>query len=65
MSAIIQNYLAIKTLASINVTSLSYSYRVATAWICFLKDFSLHDYVKLKGNIALSFENLQINDDVT
>ena len=31
MSAIIQNYLAIKTIASINVTSLSYSYRVATA----------------------------------
>ena len=65
MSAIIQNYLAIKTIASIKVTSLSYYYRVATAWICFLKDFSLHGYVKLKGNIALSFENLQINDDVT
>ena len=31
MSAIIQNYLAIKTIASIKVTSLSYYYRVATA----------------------------------
>ena len=51
--------MAIKTKlnCSIKKTSLSfwcfYFFRIAIALIYFSKDFSLNDYVKLKGNLTL------------